>query len=252
MIAINGSPADIAALTAQLPAGGIERQVLNTLAASETTYRYGSEKELLFELNLRREIVNAANNLNKSGLAFAVFRESKANPDYWITSDEGGFQLKSGAAPAAAIRDIYTNGRKYATECATAMQIVYLKALLEIFGDERFNSLFGNLYLMNWHRIHRHIREVGHMSPVKDYLPGDRRYFDNPDVDTLTPEWQGENVIDLGNGTYYGHGMGKRDAASIIAALNRNRRDGARREAYLMQSAGRPNFEKLFNLYSRP
>ncbi len=252
MISINGSPADTAALAAQLPSGGIERQILNTLAASETTYRYDSEKELLFELKLRREIINAANDLNKSGLAFSVFREARANPDYWITSDEGGFQLKNGVAPAAAIRDIYTNGRKYANECATAMQIVYLKALLEVFGDERFNSLFGNLYLMNWHRIHRNIREVGQMSPEEDYLPGDRRYFDNPDVDTSTPEWQGENVIDLGGGMYYGHGMGKRNAAGIITALNRNRREGARREAYLMQSAGRPNFKRLFNLYNNP
>ncbi|MFA9382069.1 MAG: protein-glutamine gamma-glutamyltransferase, partial [Acetanaerobacterium sp.] len=122
-------------------------------------------------------------------------------------------------------------------------------ALLALFGAEKFNVQFSGIYLMNWHRLHRHLREVGQMRREDDYLPGDRRYFSNPDVDPLHPEWQGENVIDLNDGMYYGHGMGRRKADEIIRALNRKRKEDATRSAYLMDSAGRPNFKGLSALY---
>ena len=102
---------------------------------------------------------------------------------------------------------------------------------------------------MNWHKIDRLLREIGVMNKAKDYLPGDRRYFANPDVDPLTPEWQGENVIDMNHGVYYGHGIGKHDAQTIITALNDNRKQNAHNSAYLMDSAGRPNFKNLSDIY---
>jgi protein-glutamine gamma-glutamyltransferase len=131
------------------------------------------------------------------------------------------------------------------------MIIVYYKALLEVFGDEAFNSIFTHIELMNWQRLHREIREVGLIRRTDIYLPGDRRYFANPDVDPLTPEWQGENVIDLGDELYYGHGIGIHKAGVFINALNGRRRAGAERSAYLMDNAGYPNFERLFRLYER-
>lgn len=251
MIKINGAVVDAAALGSRFPEGSLERTIINTLAASDAVYNYASEEELMFELRLRQEIINAANELYKSRLAFSVFRDSKANPNYWNRTDEGGFKLRDDVMPSEAIKDIYANGGKYATECATAMQIVYLKAILSVFGEERFNRLYKNLYLMNWHNIHPNLQDIGSMRSVDDHLPGDRRYFANPDVDPETPEWQGENVIDLSNDLYYGHGMGKRSAEDIVAALNRNRREDADEKAFLMQSAGRPNFKRLFTLSSQ-
>ncbi|SDN89731.1 protein-glutamine gamma-glutamyltransferase [Acetanaerobacterium elongatum] len=251
MIKINGAAADASALASRFSEGSVERSIINTLAASDAVYSYASEEELMFELRLRREIINAANELHKSRLAFAVFRESEANPNYWKRTEEGGFQLKDDVLPSEAIKDIYVNGGQYATECATAMQIVYLKAILSIFGENRFNKSFKNLYLMNWHNIHPNLQDIGRMRSADDHLPGDRRYFANPDVDPETPEWQGENVIDLSNDQYYGHGMGKRSGEDIIAALNRHRREDAEEKAFLMQSVGRPNFKRLFALSSQ-
>ena len=77
---------------------------------------------------------------------------------------------------------------------------------------------------------------------------GDRRYFDNPDVDPVTPEWQGENVIVLDNSLYYGHGIGIEDANDIIKSLNSNREHGSTQSAFLMDSASRPNFKKLYDI----
>lgn len=60
-----------------------------------------------------------------------------------------------------------------------------------------------------------------------DYLPGDCVYFENPDHDEETPEWQGENAILLGNNLFYGHGIGITTAQGIIDELNSNRKPNA-------------------------
>lgn len=224
----------------------VERIIIDRLASSSVKYDFSSVEQLKFELRLRSEIIVAARALNRSGMDFEVFRESRCNRNYWDRTREGGFVLKDGAKPSDAIQDIFKNGSKYGTECATAMMIVYYKALLSVYSEELFNKLFPNIELMDWHHIDRRLQEVGGMQKSRDYLPGDRRYFANPDVNPMTPEWQGENVIDLGDGTYYGHGIGIYKADAIINALNRHRTEDADEQAHLLDSAGRPNFKRLF------
>jgi protein-glutamine gamma-glutamyltransferase len=250
MIIIDNKPALASDLTGIYPEGSIGRTIVDILSASEKRYAYRSLDELKFEISLRGAIVDAARQLQKSNMAFEVFRESRANPEYWIRRDEGGFLLKAGVEPSEAVDDIFKNGSKYGTECATAMQIVYLKALLDVFPEDAFNRMFKSIYLLNWHSINRYLRQSGVMNPQGDYLPGDRRYFANPDVDPETPEWQGENVIDLGGDLYYGHGIGTHKAETFIRELNQNRKSNATREAYLVQKAGRPDFKRLYDLYA--
>ncbi|HHT17477.1 MAG TPA: protein-glutamine gamma-glutamyltransferase [Papillibacter sp.] len=251
MLLVDNKPVDVSALMQEYPAGSIQHKALEIMQDSEETLRYNSLDELKFELKLRSAIVRAAEELNRSGMRFAVFSKSYANPDYWTRRSDGGFLLKTGVNASDAIRDIFKNGQLYGTECATAMPIVYFKALLDVFGDEAFNQMFRTIYLMNWHYLPPELSATGRMQAAKTYLPGDRRYIANPDVDPQTPEWQGENVIDLGNGLYYGHGMGRRTVEEVIKALNLNRFPGAQREAYLMDSVGRPDFRRLFREYQR-
>ncbi|SHI19048.1 protein-glutamine gamma-glutamyltransferase [Sporobacter termitidis DSM 10068] len=249
MILVDNRLLDASAL--DYPEGSMERSMLNTLSSSPERYTYDSLNQLKFELRMRKEIVAAANALNRSNLSFEVFRDSRCNPTYWRRRGDGGFELKPGVRASDAIRDIYRNSSRYGTECATAMQIIYYKALVEIFPEDAFNRMFPNITLMNWHDIAPQLREVGMMHRKRDYLPGDRRYFPNPDVDPETPEWQGENVIVMGDGTYYGHGMGRHRPDAIIRALNENRRRHATREAYLMDSAAEPDFKRFSNLYDQ-
>ncbi len=226
----------------------IERNVFTILSKSNEVYRYDSENLLRFELDVRRSIVNAAVDLNRSRLAFKVFRKSRCNTDYWQRTDEGGFLLETSVLPSDAIRDIYINSSLYGTECSTAMVIVYYKALVDIFPDELFNKLFPEIYLMNWQHIDRDFG-LRDYPGSEDYLPGDGRYFKNPDVNPLTPEWQGENVFDLGNGRYYGHGVGIKSESAIVDALNRHRIEGSQVSAYLLDSVKRLNFNHLYNKY---
>lgn len=251
MIIVNGMAVTPESLLAEYPEDSVEQKILRKLAASDTHFSYPSMDQLKFELRLRKEIIAASYELNRSGLGFEVFRETRCNPAYWKRLWDGGFALNDGANPAAAIADIFHNGSQYGTECATAMMIVYYGALLKVYGEALFNKTFPKIDLMNWHRIDRLLWEVGNMQRRDVYLPGDRRYFNNPDVNLLTPEWQGENTIDLGNGMFYGHGVGIYKAEAIIQELNKNRVPNADESAALLDSAGRPDFIRLGNIYLR-
>ncbi len=226
----------------------VQNKILDILHNSDYTYQYSSLEDLKFELILRLNIINASKSLYKSGMDFRVFRESKCNEKFWSRTEEGGFKLKEEVKPSDAIDDIFNNGRKYGTECATAIVIIYYKAVLEIYPEELFNMMFSNIVLMNWHYIDSDL-DVRNYIDIADYLPGDCRYFKNPDVDPATPEWQGENAIDLGNGKYYGHGIGIKTGEEIIEDLNENRKEDATQSAYLMESATRPNINYLSYRY---
>lgn len=248
MIEIAGSLVDSGTFINQFVQNSVETKIIKILSSSSKVYRYASENLLKFELNLRKSIISAAIDLGNSRLSFSVFRKSKCNPDYWDRTNEGGFALKSGVKPSDAVKDIYINSSSYGTECATAMVIVYYKALVDIFPEDLFNKLFSEIYLMDWQHLDRNFGLVDNIN-VADYLPGDGRYFKNPDVDPMYPEWQGENVIDLGNGLYYGHGIGITDAGRIVEELNKKRIAGSKVSAYLMKSAKRLDFINLANKY---
>jgi protein-glutamine gamma-glutamyltransferase len=203
-----------------------------------------------FEQKLRTEIVNAAYSLHKSGMSFAIFANTRCNPDYWTRTSNGGWRLNPDAAPSDAVRDIFGNGYRYATECATAMGIVYYKAVLEVYGDELFDRTFTSIYLMDWDIRDPLLNRVGYMESVSSLVTGDRAYFANPDHSPELPQWQGENVIVLGDGAYYGHGIGINSAEHIVKSLNSKRFSGNPRPAYLMSSAGRPDFAKLARVMS--
>ncbi len=226
----------------------ISKKIIEQLSSSEENYNYASINQLLFEINLRNSIINASKALNKSRLQFTTFRESKCNPEFWDRTEEGGFLLKAGVKPSDAISDIYKNGSLYGTECATAIVIVFYKGILDIYPEELFNEMFSDIYLMNWLHLDKDLG-VKYFSDLTDYLPGDCRYFDNPDVNPLTPELQGLNVIDLGNGTYYGHDTGIKKADQIIKILNHHRKEDATESAFLVDSATRPNFKYLYKRY---
>lgn len=249
MIIMSNHPFDISAIIDEYPQNSVERQLLEKMSQSLREFRYDTVNQLKFELRLRKEIVNASEELFRSKMSFTVFHKSRCNEEYWDRTENGGFRLKPGAIPSEAINDIFMNGYKYATECATAIIIVCYKALLNIFGEEPFNKLFPKIYLMNWHSIDPLLKEVGIPRKVEDILIGDRGYFANPDVDPKTPEWQGENVIVLPDGMYYGHGVGIGTAEKMIYALNVNRRKDATRSAHFLDSVSRPNFKKLADIY---
>jgi protein-glutamine gamma-glutamyltransferase len=248
MIKFAGAESDIKKLLEKYPEESPERIILRQLSDSSRTYEYASRDELLFETDLRGNIIRSAKELYRARLGFRTFHESRCNEAYWNRREDGGFVLKAGVKPSAAIRDIFKNTRKYATECATAIVIIFYAAVLEVFSDSLFDEAFPEIVLMNWMEMDE-LMGVATYRRITDFLPGDCRYFRNPDVNPLTPEWQGENAIDLGDGRFYGHGIGIGSKERIIAALNDNRIEDAQASAYLMDTATRPNFINLYQYW---
>jgi len=244
MIKVNGNVLQTIPSAEGFDPNELQKRIFEVMKTSDAVYEYDNEKVLITELRLRNSIVNASRDLEASRFSFRVFRKSKANPDYWIRTPEGGFQLKSDLLPSDGIADIYRNSHLYGTECSTAMIIVLYKALLDVMPKENYNRMYSNIYLMNWNHLDRDLAIISYPSS-KDELPGDGRYFINPDVDPLTPELQGENVYYLGNGRYYGHGMGIADAQTIIRNLNNARKENATRSAYLLDSVKRQSYSYL-------
>ena len=248
MIIISGSSFDISTIVNEYPENTIERQLLNMMSASTEEYQYDSLNVLKLDLRLRKEIIQSAKALNDSAFSFEDFSRSRCNPMYWERTEDGGFLLKESAKPGDAINDIFINGNAYATECATAIIIVYYKALLNVFEEERFNKQFPQIYLMGWESesLNEYIITV---EPVLNMLFGDGGYFANPDFNPETPEWQGENVIALPDSMYYGHGIGIQTANEIIQALNAERKYGATQSAYITNKVNRLDVKKFADIY---
>ena len=251
MIKIKGASLDISAMNNEYTPNSLERQILNKMSSSSWEYRYNDSRQLKFELDLRGNIVNAARALNGSRIRFRVFHQSRCNLRYWDRTSNGGFRLKAGVKPSAAINDIFINGSQYGTECATAMMIVFYKALLNVCKSDAFDKLFPQINLMNWNITEPLLKEAGIVKKAADVLPGDRGYFFNPDVSPADPEYRGENVIILPGGMYYGHGIGIATSQKIIRNLNSYRRRNASRSAYLSDSVSRLNFKRLADSYFR-
>lgn len=187
-------------------------------------YVYQSMEHLHFEWSLRESLVDAAEGLNRSGVSFASFEDSRCNPAFWNRNARGGFELRPDVTPAEGIRDIWRNGRLYAFECATATVIVLYGGVLGSIREDAFNSLFRNLLLFDWH--YDSDLRLTEKNGKELALPGDVLYFKNPDVSPKTPEWQGENTIMLRENWYYGHGIGIANGQEIIRTLNHFRFPG--------------------------
>lgn len=245
MLLING--VETAEFLNLLPSNSVQKKIANQMNLSYNEYFYADKDLLEFELKLRAEITVASRKLYDSNFSFAVFRDVSVNEEFWNITKNGGMELKQSISSFDAMQDILKNSTKYATECATAMVVVYYLALCEVYGKEIFDKSFEKITLMNWHKLNYLISEVGQMNIYPDQLIGDRLYFLNPSVSPKSPQWQGENVIDLTGNTYYGHGIGIHKAEFFVDTLNRKRSADATESAYLMQESGRPNFSKLYN-----
>lgn len=248
MIKISGNVAETSSILSEFPEDTIRTIIINTMASSKEIYNYSSLNELKFELTMRVNIVNASRDLYKSGIKFKTFKESMCNEDYWERTENGGFLLREGIKASEGINDIFKNGSKYGTECSTAVVIVYYKAILDTYSEELFNKTFEKIFLVGWHYVDNDLDILVYKSRV-DYFPGDYRYFSNPEFDHKNSEWRGENVIDLGDDTYYGHGIGIKTSKDIIKALNKHRKKGAKESAFLMDITGYPNFKRLSAIY---
>ena len=201
------------------------------------------------DLAFRQAVVQAGKDLAKSGVAFAARSgEDRVNKELWTLGYGGKMQVRKWlhgggiGKPSEALRDIFSNGKAYSFECATAMMVIYHKAILDHIGDEAFDRLFSeprNLKFFRWQVEDSDFTEVKRLAhrPSK-LMPGSHYYYKNPDASEENSAFGGENVIYLGDGTFYAHGI--RGASGtfevtekeILDCLRRLRRAEATTEPY--------------------
>jgi protein-glutamine gamma-glutamyltransferase len=220
--------------------GSIESIIIKRMQADKINYSYQTLADLLYELKFRKHLINSALEMSKGKAKFNTFSKTRGNPQYWEISMDGGLLLKRGVKPSNGIRDIFINSPLYTFECSTATVILLYDALLKMIGETRFNLYFQNLYLYGWHLGSNYWISTFY---GKHLLPGDIVYFNNPDHHPRTPWWRGVNAVDLGDGTYFGHGFGVWTAEEMIKILNRKRRPGSEISAYLTDLITRPIFK---------
>ena len=231
------------------PSGSIESEIIQRLHKDPVVHVYQSLDELSFELKLRKNIIASARAMNQGDAAFDIFENSRCNPKYWYLTRAGGFRLRYDVLPSDAIQDIFINSSLYAFECATAMMIIYYHAVLKSMGEDLFNQIFSSLYLYSWHFD----PDLGLQIIKTDHLiPGDIVYFNNPEYDPNTFWWRGENAVVLGDGTYFGHGLGIRTAKEVIQVLNDMRMPGSIRSSYMTNIVTRLSFKQLKQLSMLP
>lgn len=243
MIQISGMPFQPNVLNP----GSIENEIIQKMSNTQVLYSFPSINELLYELTLRKNIIESARELNNSEAEFTTFQHSYANNTYWKVTNTGGFLLQPNVSPADAILDIYINSSQYAFECATSCIIVFYHAVLKSIGKPLFNSLFQNLYLYSWHAD----PDLGNYTYIGEHiLPGDVVYFKNPDYNPKTSWYRGVNAVTMSDGTFFGHGVGIKTAQEMIEFLNKYRRPDSSQSAYLTRLITNPSFWHLSKISS--
>lgn len=244
MIQIAGFPFQ---LNEEWQLGNLEKTIIQQMQNAPVIFSYDFVNELLFELKVRMYIIQSANEMNNSQAEFTTFVHARCNPRYWQLTRAGGFLLRPDVRPADAILDIFRNSALYAFECATAIPIIYYRAILYSVGSYLFNSLFRGLYIYSWHTD----ADLGIITfHSNHFLPGDVLYVNNPDFDRKTPQFRGVNAVLLFDGKLFGHGFNIGTPEEMIQILNEKRKPGSNQSAYLTKLVTRPSFTYLFKVTS--
>lgn len=242
MIQISGMPSE---LMESLKVGDVERNIFQQMDKAHALYSYRTISEFLYELEMRKNMIESAEEMNEGQAEFTTFRYSRCNPKYWNLTQHGGFLLKSNESPSDAILDIYANSSLYAFECATACVIILHHAFLKSIGKQLFNSMFQNLYLYSWHTD----PDLGlYTFYANHFIPGDVVYFNNPDYSPETPWFRGLNAVAMTEDKFFGHGFGIRTNEEMIQLLNDYRKEGSNQSAYLTNLISRPSFNQISTL----
>lgn len=183
-------------------------------------------------------VVNAAKQFAAAGVNFSGRSADDAcNKKFWWMGFGGRLGVRADVKPSDAINDVFKNGSMYGMECATATMIILYKAILDRVGPEDFDRSFAKLKIFRWQEEDADFTAAKQVGKLPGFLPGDHTYFKNPDASAENSSWGGENVIYLGDGMYFGHGVGLATKDEVLDCLNSLRRENATRKAF------RDNFE---------
>ena len=185
------------------------------------------------QAQIQLNVVKAARAFHAAGVNFSgSSKTDKVNQELWWMGYGGKMGVRQGVKPSDALNDIFQNGPKYGMECATGTLVVLYKGILDTIGPADFDRAFAKTRLFRWDIKDDDFQKAELHGNLPGYWPGDHTYFKNPDFDPAHSAFQGENVIYLGQGMYFGHGLGIVSEREVISSLNSLRRPGATTSAF--------------------
>ncbi|MFZ5472183.1 MAG: hypothetical protein ACOZIN_22355 [Myxococcota bacterium] len=185
------------------------------------------------QAKMQLHVVSAARAFADAGVAFShSSKTDRVNQKLWWMGYGGKMGLRQGKRPSDAVNDVFTNGHKYAMECATATLLILYKGILDRIGPKDFDEAFAKTRLFRWEIEDDDFTKAKRTGKLPGFWPGDHTYFKNPDFDPAHSAFQGENVIYLGKNEYFGHGTGILTKKELVELLNSMRRPGSSRSAF--------------------
>jgi hypothetical protein len=234
------------------------------VTSSKKTQKRALGKRRFEQLLISAHVVQSAIKLDKSNVQFANYSgDDKANNKLWSMGYGGRITVRQHTSTTTAVNDVFgKNSSKYAFECATAAHLIYLNAIKDRIGSKKFDAAAPRLSVFRWDAPKKSGQDLvdgtGKTGPLqlsskgafaKELWPGDRVYFKNPDFEPSFTAGQGENTIFLGDGRFFGHGLGIKTKDQIIKKLNKLRKPGATKKAFMASKDNwRLNASKLSDI----
>lgn len=206
-------------------------------------------EQLRDKVRIGAAMVEACEAMARAKHQFALAHDQQFDSRLWDYLGGGGFIVKDGVRPSAALNGIFENPGQYKFECLTAQIIARYKAMLDLLGPKDFDLACPGLRVGPFRfeeTLAEYFRFTGtgiEATPARKtgLRAGDYTYFKNWDVspDGYAAGWQGENVVALGGGKFYGHPFGIATEPEIVGFLNQHRRPGSTRSASMIEVQGR-------------
>jgi hypothetical protein len=160
----------------------LRSEILRRMIGSRRVFvvKEAKKENLNIHVSARINIVEAAQSLAKN-LRFAT-NDPIYNDDLFHVVG-GNLKPKPGTDPVSAWQNFLNNPSEYAVACGAAAA-----SLIRGFGPSI----------------------TARVSDPLDWVPGDSGYINNANWNGLTPGHEGQNMIYLGSGKFYGHARGTR------------------------------------------
>ncbi len=207
--------------TPQAPTGIGVTEIPTGLSYAGTGHAPGTTAyyEALYRKAVVNNVLSFQKKMNSGRIAFGRQMDSQYyNTKYWehLYGDGGQYwKIKDGVSKAEALNDFTSpTGGKYKLDCAAAINLLILKAKLDVVGEQKFSKYLPDLMIRGWktytwkngkleeyETLERWSGSERMWGSPQNLKIGDYAYFKNDPMLEGTPE-QGENTIFLGYDRY--------------------------------------------------
>ncbi len=157
--------------------------------------------QLKLHVNARSRTVQATTQAKFHFGRTSDFEQDEGRPAYNIKYWKNPYQVKKGVKPSTAISDIFNNHDSYCMGCAVGKLTVQLYGIHQAIGSEEFDKLSGYRPFDR-----KYTRKLLRIRQDTIWVPGDGGYVKNA-IQGVQGLNSGENIIYVGGGKYWGHGM---------------------------------------------